>query len=85
MDKFSQLVQDLEDGSLGLTHIQSAIRASIRNRKDIPDGIKDLLCGRGSGYAGLIYHMFEPIGKVIGSMELAYRRGTDGKHPDPHK
>ena len=48
---------------------------SIRQRKDIPDGIKDLLSGKGRHNAGLIYKMFEPIQEVIGSMELAYRRG----------
>ena len=75
MDKFSQLVEDLVEGNLTLTHIQSAVRFSIRQRKDIPEGIKDLLCGRSESYAGLLSTMFRNIGEVIGSMELAYRRG----------
>ena len=76
MDKFSQLVEDLVKGDLSLTHVQIAIRTSVRQRKDIPEGIKDLLCGRGKHYSGLIYTMFKPINEVIGSIELAYRRGS---------
>jgi len=74
-NKFDQLVEDLVSGELGLTHVQIAIRTSVRRRKEIPEGIKDLLCGRGESHAGLIYHMFRPIQDVIGAMELAYRRG----------
>ena len=77
MDKFSQLVQDLEDNSLGLLHIRNAVRAHIRSRKDIPDGIKDLLCGRRPRYSGLISQMFKTMEEIIGSLELAYRRGGD--------
>lgn len=76
MDKFSQLVEDLVNGDLGLTHIQMAIRASIRQRKDLPDGIKDLLAGSGEANAGTVYRVFKLIEEVIGSMELAYRRGS---------
>lgn len=75
MDKFSQLVEDLVHGDLTLTHIQTAVRASIRQRKDVPEGIKDLLAGRGNSYSGLIYRQFKLIDEMIGSMELAYRRG----------
>lgn len=78
MDKFSQLVEDLTSGDLTLTQVQIAIRASIRQRKDIPDGIKDLLGGKERN-AGLIYKMFEPIQEVIGTVELAYRRGAQTK------
>ena len=75
MNKFNQLVQDLTDGSLSLNQVQMAIRASIRERTDVPDGIKDLLCGKSSSDGGLIYKMFKLILDVIGSMELAHRRG----------
>ncbi len=74
-DKFSQLVEDLVSGELSLTHIQIAVRASIRQRKDLPDGIKDLLAGKKNN-PGLIYRMFEPIEEVIGAIELSYRRGS---------
>lgn len=73
MDKFSQLLEDLVNEDLTLTQVQIAIRASIRQRKDLPDNVKDLLGGK-EGNSGLIYKMFKPIQEVIGSMELAYRR-----------
>ncbi len=76
MDKFSQLVEDLVSGDLGLNHIQIAIRTSIRRDKDLPEGIKDLLCGSRPKNSGIIYRMFRPIQEVIGAMELAYRRGS---------
>lgn len=76
MNKFDQLVEDLVSGELGLTHIQIAIRASIRQREDLPEGIKDLLAGGGRGNPGLIYAMFKPIKEAIGTVELAYRKGS---------
>ena len=75
MNKFDQLVEDLVNGELGLTHVQIAIRTSIRRRKDIPEGVKNLLAGEKKN-AGLIYKMFVPIQDMIGAMELAYRRGS---------
>ena len=77
MDKFSQLVEDLKTGALTYTHVQGALRASIRGSEDIPEGVKDLLCGRGPRYSGLIYGIFKLIPEVIGTVELAYRRGSD--------
>ena len=79
MDKFSQLVEDLTTGALTLTQIQIAIRASIRQRQNIPDEIKDLLAGSSDSNPGIICRMFRPIQEVIGSMELAYLRGKDRK------
>ncbi len=74
MNRFEQLVEDLATGKLSLNQVQIAIRASIRQRDDLPEGIKDLLSGSGEANAGLIYRMFKPIQEVIGAMELAYRR-----------
>ena len=76
MNKFEQLADDLTTGKLTLTHVQIAIRSSVRRRKDIPEGIKSILCGKGPEYAGLIYKMFKPMQEVIGTVELAYRRGA---------
>ena len=79
MNKFDQFVEDLVSGELSLTQDQIAIRASIRRRKDIPDCVKGLLAGEegiGGINAGLIYRMFEPIQHMIGTVELAYRRGS---------
>jgi hypothetical protein len=79
MNKFDQLVDDLKNGRLTLNMIQIAIRAYIRQRRDLPTGIKDLLCGSNESNAGLIFKMYQPIREIIGSMELAYRRGKDDK------
>lgn len=76
-NKFEQLVQDLVDGSLGFTHIQIAIRESIRRRKDIPEGAKDVLCGKGEASSGLIFKIFALIRQTIGGMELVHRRARD--------
>lgn len=76
MDKFSQLVEDLTTGRLTLNQIQIAIRASIRQRQDIPEGIKSILSGSSDRDAGLIYKMFKPIPEAIGCVELAYLRAS---------
>ena len=75
-NKFDQLVVDLSGGELTLTMVQIAIRAYFRQREDIPEGIKDLLCGTGDS-GGLIYKQFSLISLTAGSLELAYRRGAD--------
>lgn len=75
MNKFDQLVQDLLENKLTLNHIQIAIRTYIRQRDSIPDPIKNLLCGY-EGESGLIGQHFSLIQELIGSMELAYRRGV---------
>ncbi len=85
MDRFTQLVDDLTEGRLSLTQVQIAIRASVRQRTDIPDQIKDLLCGKNEYDAGLIYHMFKPISHAMGAVELAFRRGKDYSEPKEDK
>jgi hypothetical protein len=82
MNKFDQLVEDLEKGKLTLNMIQIAIRTYIRRRHNLPEGIKVLLCGKGDSNPGLIHQMFKPIQQVIGAMELAYRRGKDDGEPE---
>ena len=77
MNKFDQLVEDLLEGRLSLNQIQMAIRAFVRQRDDLPEGVKDILCGAHEASAGIIYKMFKPIKEVIGSVELAYLRGKD--------
>ncbi len=76
MNKFDQLVEDLLSNALGHTHLQIAYRTYIRQRKDIPEEIKDLLCGT-EGHSGLIGSIFQQISSTISAVELAYRRGKD--------
>lgn len=78
VSKFEQLVDAIASGDISYTQLQIAMRASIRQREDLPRGIRDLLAGQGEHYSGLIYSMFKPIKEAIGAMELAYRRGADG-------
>ena len=77
-NKFDQLVEDLDTGKLTPNMLQMAYRAHIRNSKHLPEGIKDILCGSGDSNGGLILRQFLCIREVIGSMDLAYRRGYDG-------
>lgn len=76
-DEFTRLVNNLLNGTLGWNLIQMALRQYVRRSKEIPEGIKDLLAGSGETNAGLIYRMFMPIREVVGTLELAYRRGQD--------
>ena len=55
--------------------IIAAYRDSIRRRKDIPDAVKDLLCGTGENNSGLIMRQWGLIQQTNGNIELAYRRG----------
>lgn len=55
--------------------IMAAYTASIRKRKDIPDAVKDLLCGTGEDNSGYIMRQWGLIQQTIGNIELAYRRG----------
>ena len=80
-DKFTQLVQDLQRGDLTLTHIQSAYRTYLRRREDLPDGIKGLLCGE-ENTGGLVGQQFSFISKLVGNLELAYRRGEQSPEVD---
>lgn len=71
---FTELVNHLEDGTLGHKHIQMAYREWIRRRTDIPDAIKDILSGT-EDVSGLLITLFRSISQSIGGLELAWRRG----------
>jgi len=75
MNKFDQLVHDLKTGKITHIQLQIAFRASIRERDDIPDPIKDILCGRSESHSGVIYKAFAVIYEIIGCTTLAYKRG----------
>lgn len=82
MNRFDQLVHDLKEGNLNLTHIQIAYRAYLREGKDVPDSIKDILGGRGEALSGLIYSIFKLVREAEGSVELAYGRGYQAGRED---
>ncbi len=72
---FYQLLEWLNDGTLGHNHIQIAYRDHIKNSKVLPKAIKGLLAGTSDCDSGVLYLAFKLISQIQGSMELAYRRG----------
>lgn len=72
MHAFDRLVKDLDSGELSIRLLELAYREHIRNRKDIPEGVKNLLVPHEG--AGLI-HFAANVGQIVGNMELAFRRG----------
>lgn len=53
----------------------NAYRESIRRSPNVPEGVKDLLCGKDESNAGLIARHWQLIQSIIGNIELAHRRG----------
>jgi len=74
---FERLVSDLNEGRLGLTMVGIAVKAHVRQNPDIPEPVKDLLCGKGDCFPGLLSRHWNLLGEMIGTTELAYRRGAD--------
>lgn len=74
-DRFTQLVDDISSGRLSLTQVQIAVKEGVRGWKQLPEGTKQLLCGKSDSCPGLISRAFQNIQEIIGTVELAYRRG----------
>ena len=72
---FEELVDNLVKGDLTLRDVQLAYRESIRKRLDIPDPIKDILCG-GQNTVGVIGDAFNLISEIEGATYLSYMRGA---------
>lgn len=72
-NKYYQLVEDLQKGELTLNIVCLAICQYVRQNERIPEGARNLLTAKeGRGY---IPKQFEIMRNMIGTMELAYRRG----------
>lgn len=76
LNAYDRLVDDLINDRLCLTLIKIAIKEYIRRREDIPKGVRNLLCGDNPSGSGYIERQFSIIQGIIGTMELAYRRGV---------
>ncbi len=76
MNVYDELVENLRSGKITFNMLQMAYRESIRRRDDIPEEVKDLLCGAGEGRAGIIQKMMSNVNEVVGNVELAFRRGS---------
>ncbi len=74
MDAFQQLTVWLGDGTLGRRHLSIAFLASVRNQKNIPKGARNLA-------DPLLRRLFQQMEEIIGSLDLAYRRGNQQKEP----
>lgn len=75
MNKFDQLVEDIVNGELTISHIEMAYRESIRRKTTMSEGVKNLLVGKeGAGLVKFASH----IGEIVGNMELSYLRGRQG-------
>jgi len=85
INKFDQLLGDLNTGKLTMLHVHIALRTYVKMRKDIPEGARNLLVGKHEGDAGLLGMLYSFIPHVIGSMELAYRRGMQQGEEDSLK
>ncbi len=77
---FEMLVDNLVSGELNITMVCIAIKVYIRKRKDLPDGVKNLLGPHGEHQTGPVDDIFNTLKNIIGVTELAYRRGKqDGE------
>ncbi len=76
-NKYYQLISDLESGELSLSLVSMAIRTYVGRNKKIPEGVRNLLTSPEGG--GYIHAQFRIIQNMIGTMELAYRRGSFDK------
>ena len=90
LNPFDQYLKWLNDNTLGGNLLQIAYRAHIRQRKDLPEGVRNLLGGTSEANAGLLYKVFKLMSQMEGSIELAYRRGyqagmEDANSPEPQK
>jgi hypothetical protein len=81
LNPYEQLEQWIVDGELGLRHLEIAYRASMRECKALPKGIRDILGGK-TDSTGLIGRLFSCISGAMGSMELAWRRGYQEGYED---
>ena len=78
---FEELLKNLKKQKLNHNTIQIAYRSWVREREDLPEGIRDILGGRKSD-PGLLFQLFQDMANVIGSIELAYHRGYSAGYED---
>ena len=72
MNEFDRLVANLKFGEFTITTLELAYRSYYRDRKDVPEGVKNLLAGK--EHSGLI-QFAENIKHICGTAELTYYRG----------
>lgn len=77
--KIQDLIDDIAEGYISINMLQLALRGGVRRWDNIPEEIRDLLCGRDETYSGFIRQCFFPLKEGIGAIELAFRRGKQGK------
>lgn len=70
MDKELQLLRELNSNEISITQIRDALIKYMRQREDLPSGVKGLLCNsRTGGTKGLIFSAFDPILEILKIVE----------------
>ena len=83
MNAHEQLYRSLTDGKINHNNIQIAYRAWVRQRGDMPEAVRGLLGGHENAQdGGLLNGLFQGIAHVMGTVELAYRRGYAAGHEE---
>lgn len=86
MNAHQQLYENLRDKKINHNNIQIAYRAWVRQREDIPEQVRGLLGGHERKEdPGLLDELFRGISHVIGTVELAFRRGYAAGYDDAKK
>ena len=84
MDTFDQLVHDLDTERLSLSMLSLALRTHYRHSKDIPENVKDLICGDKDDNSialghGLIHSSCNLLINSIGYILLTSRMNKEDK------
>ena len=82
---YYRLVDDLAEGRLSLSMVQTAIKESIRRNPKIPEGVKNLVATYGDKGQCMVDRCFNIIKCSVGEMELSYRRGQQAGWEDTTK
>lgn len=78
LNEFERLVRNLNSGEFTLRMLEMAYRGHIRDREDLPEGVKNLLVQpEGGGIVKFAKH----IGEIIGNVHLAFMRGESKYKP----
>lgn len=78
LNAFEQLVEWLDTGKISYIMLIIAFKTHIKNTKEIPSEVKDIICGENQK-VGIVHPIFRLLFNVISYIELAYRRG-EGFH-----
>lgn len=77
LNEFGRLVENLRSNEFTISHLEMAYRYYIKTRKDIPEGVRNLLV-EAEGAGSLKFA--QQIKTLVGNVHLGYLRGRqEGK------